>query len=332
MDNVQPIAPQNLTVEAPAELRELQGWLIWRFEPDPSNPKGKPLKVPYYADGGKRYGKQGGIDDRGRMTTFAAARDAAARRGFTGVGLALMPEFGITALDFDNCVDAGGHLPPVVRDIASQTYAEYSPSGKGVRAFVRGSYGNHKSPTEGNDFGFEVFTSNGFVTFTGNAMPYTDLLGLEDTIADLDALVAPLCAARFRPTAPHVPDPDDFMVGREPFGFLRLLRIEGLVVNYAAYSAIMGGVLAFILFTVSAFSIPLIYDGRAQLVSGVVASVRAVFGRFGVMMCWALLLAAVIIVSTLLLPLLLLTLPVMAYASREFYFRTFPPEAGAPTA
>lgn len=123
-----------------------------------------------------------------------------------------------------------------------------------------------------------------------------------------------------------------FMVGREPFGFLRLLRIEGLVVNYAAYSAIMGGILAFILFTVSAFSIPLIYDGRAQLVSGVVGSVRAVFGRFRVMMCWALLLAGVIIVSTLLLPLLLLTLPVMAYASRELYFRTFPPEAGAHTA
>lgn len=116
-----------------------------------------------------------------------------------------------------------------------------------------------------------------------------------------------------------------FMVGREPFGFLRLLRIEGVVVNYAGYSAIMGGVLAFILFAVSAFSVPLIYDGRAQLVSGVVASVRAVFGRFGVMMCWALVLAAVIITSTLLLPLLLVTLPVMAYASRELYYRTFPP-------
>ena len=229
MDNVQPIAPQNLTVEAPAELRELQGWLIWRLEPDPSNPNGKPLKVPYYADGGKRHGKQGGIEDRGRMTTFAAARDAAARRGFTGVGLALMPEFGITALDFDNCIDADGNLPPVVRDIASQTYAEYSPSGKGIRAFVRGSYGNHKSPTVGNDYGFEVFASTGFVTFTGNAMPYTDILGLEDTVADLDHIVAPLCASRFRPTSPRVPDPDDFMIGREPRVGLSASQMEELL-------------------------------------------------------------------------------------------------------
>ena len=229
MGNVQPITPHNTSVLAPAELRELQGWLIWRFEPDASNPNGKPLKVPYYADGGKRHGKQGGIDDRGRMTTFAAARDAAARRGFTGVGLALMPEFGITALDFDNCVDAQGKLPPEIEQIASQTYAEYSPSGKGIRAFVRGSYGNRKSPTDGNDYGFETFTSSGFVTFTGNAMPYTDILGLEDTVADLDTLVAPLCAARFRPTTPHVPDPDDFMIGREPKIGLTITQMEELL-------------------------------------------------------------------------------------------------------
>ena len=220
--------PQISDIQAPAELRELQGWLIWRLEPDANNPNGKPLKVPYYADGGKRHGKQGGINDRGRMTTFAAARDAAARRGFTGVGLALMPEFGITALDFDNCVDAQGKLPPVVRDIASQTYAEYSPSGKGIRAFVRGSYGNHKSPTVGNDYGFEVFSSNGFVTFTGNAMLYTDLLGLEDTVADLDHLVAPLCAARLT-TSQRVSDSDDFMIGREPRVGLSTTQMEELL-------------------------------------------------------------------------------------------------------
>lgn len=210
--NEQPIAPRL----APTELRELQGWLIWRFEPDPENPNGKPLKVPYYANGGKRYGKQGSIEDRGRMTTFALARDAAVKRGFEGVGLALMPEFGITALDFDNCVDADGRLPPEVTEIASQTYAEYSPSGKGIRAFVRGSYGNNKSPTEGNPYGFEIFSSKGFVTFTGHAMPYTDILGLEDTIADLDSIVAPICAERFKNASNNVADPDDFMAGREP--------------------------------------------------------------------------------------------------------------------
>lgn len=214
---------------APAELRELQGWLMWRFEQDPNDATNKPLKVPYYADGGKRHGRQGGIDDRGRMTTFAAARDAAAKRGFTGVGLALMPEFGITALDFDNCVDAQGAVPADIEEITSQTYAEYSPSGKGIRAFVRGSYGNRKSPTAGNDYGFETFTSTGFVTFTGNAMPYTDLFGLEDTIANLDALVAPLCAARFGASQQRQDDLDDFMIGHEPKIGLSVAQMEELL-------------------------------------------------------------------------------------------------------
>ncbi len=118
-----------------------------------------------------------------------------------------------------------------------------------------------------------------------------------------------------------------FMVGREPLGFARLLPADASVTSFVFFSSIMGAGLAFILFTISAFSIPLIYDGRASLVSGVVASVRAVFWRFPVVMCWAGLLAAVIIVSALLLPLLLITLPVMAYASRAFYFRVFPAPA-----
>ena len=229
MYNITSNAPNDPPMPPPAELREQRVWLIWRKEQDPDNPNGKPLKVPYYADGGKRHGRQGGIDDRGRMTTFAEARDAAARRGFTGVGLALMPELGITALDFDNCIDADGQLPPEIERIASQTYAEYSPSGKGIRAFVRGSYGNRKSPTEGNPYGFEVFSTNGFVTVTGNTMQYTDILGLEDTIADLDTLVAPLCAARFPARQQREADPDDFMAGHEPILNLTVERMQELL-------------------------------------------------------------------------------------------------------
>ena len=116
-----------------------------------------------------------------------------------------------------------------------------------------------------------------------------------------------------------------FMIGREPTAFARLLQAEESVQRFLFYSSLMGAVLAFIIFTVSAFSIPLIYDRRADLVSGVVASVRAVFGRFAVIMAWACLLASVIIVSAVLLPLLVVALPVMAYASRALYFRVFPP-------
>ena len=115
-----------------------------------------------------------------------------------------------------------------------------------------------------------------------------------------------------------------FMVGQVPTGFASLLPADSAVARFMLFSSIMGAALAFIIFSVSAFSIPLIYDRRATLVSGVVASVRAVFTRFPVVMTWALTMSAVIILSALLLPLLLLTLPVMAYASRAFYWRIYP--------
>ena len=116
-----------------------------------------------------------------------------------------------------------------------------------------------------------------------------------------------------------------FMVGREPTQLAQLLQADAALQRFVFFSSIAGAVLAFILFAVSAFSIPLIYDRRADLVLGVVASVRAVFSRFGVIMTWACLLATVTITSAIILPLLLVTLPVMAYASRELYFRVYPP-------
>ncbi|MEI6282559.1 MAG: AAA family ATPase [Alphaproteobacteria bacterium] len=195
MSAVTSINPEVRRLEAPTELRGLQGWLIWRLEDAGT---GKPLKVPYWAQGGKRHGKQGGPEDRDRLVTFAAAQQAAAKRGFTGVGLALLPEFGITALDFDYCFLPSGRLPREIEDIVSRTYAEFSPSGQGVRAFVRGSLGNHKSHRDAtHDYGFETFASSGFVTFTGAALPSTELMGTEDHIAPVDERVIALCNRRF---------------------------------------------------------------------------------------------------------------------------------------
>ena len=164
-----------------------------------------------YASGGRRHGKQGSSEDLAKLTTFAAARAAAARRGFDGVGLALLPEWGVTALDFDNVVDADGKLPPEVEDIVSRTYAEYSPSGRGVRAFVKGDLGDHKSfKNDENPYTYEVFSSKGFVTFTGNPLLSTEVLGLENTIAPVDHRVLALCDKRFGSSRkPEATDPED---------------------------------------------------------------------------------------------------------------------------
>jgi hypothetical protein len=193
MSNVAHITPHLRNVEAPAAIRDLPAWVVWRFEAVPGG--GKPRKIPYYANGGKRHGEQGGPKDRANLVTFDAAKTAAARRGYDGVGFAALPEFNICALDFDNCI-TDGKIHPQVEALLVDTYAEFSPSGQGIRLFFKGDLGNGKA-IRGADFGMECFSTRGFVTFTGNTLDITELLGNTDTVAPLPELVLELHAERF---------------------------------------------------------------------------------------------------------------------------------------
>lgn len=194
MTTVSKIKPHVASITAPKELRELPAWLMWRYEHEEG--LSKPRKMPYYTSGEKRHGVQGRPEDRAQLTTFEAARAAAARRGFDGVGLAILPDWGLCALDFDNCVSPTGQVHPDITAIAADTYAEFSPSGTGVRVFVRGAFGNRKDP-HAQPYGLETFTTKGFVTVTGNALPITNMLGLEDAIAVAGPKVVQLLKARF---------------------------------------------------------------------------------------------------------------------------------------
>jgi hypothetical protein len=185
-------APEKTGNVPPAELRNLPAWLVWRFEHVAGETKAR--KVPLYANGARRHGVQGRPEDRQQLVTFDVAHAAATSRGFDGVGFCPMPEFGVVALDFDNCI-AGGILDPDVERVIAGTYAELSPSGRGVRAFVRGNLGNRKD--HGAPFGFEVFSSKGFVTVTGQVLPITELTDAADTVAPAAAELLGLCAQRF---------------------------------------------------------------------------------------------------------------------------------------
>jgi uncharacterized membrane protein len=96
------------------------------------------------------------------------------------------------------------------------------------------------------------------------------------------------------------------------------------VLAFELWGALMGSVLAYMIFTISAFSVPLVYEGRAGLVQGISASARAVLGNFLVCLAWGITLGSVIVLSILVMPVLLFTLPVMSYASFAFYRRAFP--------
>ena len=115
-----------------------------------------------------------------------------------------------------------------------------------------------------------------------------------------------------------------YMVGATPVWLGKLLPASANMLAFVQWSAVSGLVVAFLLYCVAAFSVPLLCERRAGLVEAVVSSVRVVFGNFTVAILWAILLATVVIGSVLLLPLLPLTLPWMAHASRALYREALP--------
>lgn len=186
-------------LRAPDALRELRGWLVWHWRQKPGSPK--PSKMPYYVSGKVRTGTHGSEADRANLATFEEAKAFAEKNDFAGVGLALMPEFGITALDFDNCVK-DGVIDPRVEELTVGTYAELSPSGNGIRAFVMGQSPDHKdSAPEDGSFGFETFHAKGFVTFTGHVTELTSLTGTENTVAPMSEKIVEFCGTRFKRAA-----------------------------------------------------------------------------------------------------------------------------------
>ena len=212
-------------IRAPAPLRACPAWLCWKYEQFPD--EDKPRKVPYWANGKRRSGQQGGDRDRSLLVTFDEAQRAAIRLGMDGVGFAPLKGLGVVALDFDNCFD-DGVLDPEVAQIARRSYAEKSPSGNGVRVFLTGDVGNHKNkPLFG--FGFETFSTNGFVTVTGDILPECEILGFEDTLSPVDAPVQALIKERFEDRDRPEFDADDPFAGTAPRSLLTLDEIREAV-------------------------------------------------------------------------------------------------------
>ena len=106
--------------------------------------------------------------------------------------------------------------------------------------------------------------------------------------------------------------------------FFSVFGSGGRWLSFLLFSSVTGAVLAFMIFAISAFSVPLIHDRRLELAKAVSASVRAVFRNFGLMMAWGIILAGGVAGSILLfIPLFVVAFPVLAFASERAYREIF---------
>jgi hypothetical protein len=153
--------------QIPAELRELPNWVVWREEKRRTK-KGevKKTKVPYNA----RTDRRAMSNNPATWSTFNAAVDAL-KRGYNGIGFCLSGN--LIAADLDGCRADGVNEPwadEIVHELKS--YTEITPSGIGLRVFVRGELPEGRREYDFPDrqhHGMALYEAGGarYVTVTG---------------------------------------------------------------------------------------------------------------------------------------------------------------------
>ncbi|MCG3180457.1 MAG: hypothetical protein BIFFINMI_02818 [Phycisphaerae bacterium] len=193
--------PFDITV-VPAALRQLPQWVVWKVIVR----DGKPTKCPMDA-------KTGGPADSTDPATWATFDQAMAAwqasSQYAGVGFVFTGEAGFCGVDLDDSIDpASGELKPWGRQIVDQldSYTEVSPSGGGVKVFIRGRKPGNRCRKGYHDGEVEIYDTGRFFTVTGQRLDGVSA-DVEDRQGQLDALYVevfgpPQAAAAAAPAPP----------------------------------------------------------------------------------------------------------------------------------
>jgi putative DNA primase/helicase len=148
----------------PADLAELIQWVVWRAEWIAN--KGKYNKVPVNA----RTGEAASSTDPTTWSSFTEACHAYEQGGdlYGGIGFVVSEDEPYVGVDFDHCIENGVLADWTARYLnLLDSYAEVSPSGTGLRIFLRGTL-----PPDGRKKGdVEVYETGRFLTITGRKWP-----------------------------------------------------------------------------------------------------------------------------------------------------------------
>ncbi len=176
----------------PKELTVLAQWVVWRVDDG--------TKVPYNA----RTKAKAKSNDPSTWSTFVEACNALQQGKYDGIGFMFHECDPYAGGDLDDCIREDGTIAPVALDILASmnTYSEISPSGTGIKFFVKGKLPKNLGVTPiGDGVTIELYDHVRFFTMTGKRAP-----GTPDTIRTVDAEITELYN-RVRPARAATPAP-----------------------------------------------------------------------------------------------------------------------------
>lgn len=169
----------------PAELKERDQWVAWRYvERD-----GKRTKPPVNVHNPARLASS---TDPSTWASFADAVAVLNSGRVEGIGYVLQPGEGLVGFDLDNCRDPQtAALAPWAQAIVDRlsSYAEVTPSRRGVRVWVRAEIPQHITRRRRGDI--EVYTKDRYFTVTGGPIQGAPLT-IEQRQHEVEELLAEL--------------------------------------------------------------------------------------------------------------------------------------------
>lgn len=179
----------------PAALRDAKQWVCWTY----GMRNGKPTKLPI----NPLTGAAASVSNPATWGTFEQAiKGRHSFRGMAGVGFVFAADDPFAGIDLDNCV-VDGVVAPQAQAIVNQftTYTEISPSGAGLKLFLKGKKLTGSGCRVDDIDGFsrvEVYDSGRFFAVTGRSFNGTQHV-VEERQAQLDAF----CERLWPPATKH---------------------------------------------------------------------------------------------------------------------------------
>lgn len=173
---------QPVHVHTPMCIRDRRQWVAWKYiERD-----GKPTKSPI----DPRTGAFAKSTDSATWGSFDEAIAACSRfPGLGGVGFVFTPDDPYCGVDLDDCVDASGRIKDWATAFVEQlaSYSEVSPSGTGVKVFLKASKPGSRCRKAHADGEVEIYDRDRFFTVTGQRLPQSPA-AIETRQEQLDAV------------------------------------------------------------------------------------------------------------------------------------------------
>jgi putative DNA primase/helicase len=171
------------TISVPDDLSERDQWVLWRFE----DRNGRPTKVPYQV-GGRRASS---TDPK----TWASFEDVTKewRKSdgwYSGLGFVFSALDPFCGIDLDDSLDLSGNLKPWAQGIVerfSDSYMETSPSGAGLKIWVRGTVPANLGGAKVGDGQIEIYDHARYFAVTGRRFREAPL-EIEHHAADVHSL------------------------------------------------------------------------------------------------------------------------------------------------